>query len=116
MVAITSDSGCVAYDTVNIQVIPVHEVFVPNVFAPNGSGVNNVLQVFGNKEAWKYFEMSIFDRWGEEVYETHDANFSWDGTYKGRLLPQAVYVYQVHLVYLDDFSDKLYTGSITLLR
>ena len=112
----TSDSGCVANDRVNITVIPEHIIFIPNVFTPNGDGNNDFFEVFGNKEAWKQFEVQVFDRWGEMVYESHDMNFKWNGVYKGKDLMPAVFVYQIHITYLDNYTDKLYKGSVTLVR
>jgi len=112
----TSDSGCVASDKVVINVVPDYSIFIPNVFTPNGDGNNDFFEVFGNKKAWKQFEVQVFNRWGEKVYESGDMNFKWDGVYKGQPSPQAVYVYQIHLVYLDNYTDKLYKGSVTLVR
>ena len=116
IVTATSDSGCVANDRVNITVVPKYVTFIPNVFTPNSDGANDFFEVFGNKEAWKQFEVQVFDRWGEKVYESNDMNFKWDGIYKGTLLTPAVFVYQVRVVYLDNYTDKLYKGSVTLVR
>lgn len=112
----TSDSGCIADDRVNITVIPKYVVFIPNVFTPNQDGANDYFEVFGNKEAWKQFEVQIYDRWGEKVYDSNDMNFKWDGIYKGRLLQPAVFVYVIRIVYLDNYTDKIYKGSVTLVR
>ena len=111
-----SDSGCVASDKVTITVVPAYDIFIPNVFTPNGDGNNDFFEVFGNKKAWKQFEVQVFNRWGEKVYESNDMNFKWDGIFRGKTAPQSVYVYQVHLVYLDNYTDKLYKGSVTLVR
>jgi len=111
-----SDSGCVANDRVNITVIPKYVIFIPNVFTPNGDGNNDFFEVFGNKEAWKQFEVQVFDRWGEKVYDSNDMNFKWDGVYKGKIMQPAVFVYQIRVVYIDNYTDKLYKGSVTLLR
>ena len=43
-------------------------------------------------------------------------NFTWDGQFKGNPAAMGVYVYELHLVYLDDHTEKLFTGSLTLLR
>jgi gliding motility-associated-like protein len=91
-------------------------IFIPNVFTPNGDGNNDFFEVFGNKEAWKQFEVQVFDRWGEKVYESFDMNFKWDGTFKGKDMMPAVFVYQIHITYLDNYTDKLYKGSVTLVR
>jgi gliding motility-associated-like protein len=113
---VTSDSGCVASGYVNITVIPKHVIFIPDVFTPNGDGNNDYFEVYGNKAAWKQFEVKIFDRIGEKVYESNDMNFKWDGTFKGKPCNPAVFVYLIDVVYIDDVPDKLYKGSITLLR
>ena len=60
--------------------------------------------------------MQIFDRIGEKVFETTDMNFKWDGNYRGKPLPPGVYVYTLRVVYTDNHTDKLFKGSITLLR
>ncbi len=112
----TSDSGCVASDRVNITVIPKYVIFIPNVFTPNGDGANDFFEVFGNKDAWKQFEVQVFNRWGELVYESNDMNFKWDGVYKSTNAPPAVYVYVVHITYIDNYTDKIYKGSVTLVR
>jgi gliding motility-associated-like protein len=54
---------------------------------------NDYFEVFGNKQAWKQFEVQVFNRIGEKVYESNDMNFKWDGTYKGVLINPTVLVY-----------------------
>lgn len=115
-VTVTSDSGCVAWDSVRITVIPTYEIFVPNVFTPNGDGANDYFEVFGNKDSWKQFNIMVFNRWGEKVYESNDMNFKWDGTFKGVVLTPAVFVYTVSLVFLDNYVPEIYKGSVTLMR
>lgn len=110
------DKGCKAKAEVQVIVIPVYDIFIPNAFTPNGDGNNDYFEVYGNKTAWKQFEVKIFDRIGEMVFESDNMNFKWDGTYKGKVMPPAVYVYTVSVVYIDNHTDKLYKGSFTLLR
>ncbi len=112
----TDVNGCIATDTVRVNVIPAYTVFIPNAFTPNGDGANDYFEVFGNKEAWKQFDVKVFDRWGEKVYENSDMNFKWNGVYKDRLLNPAVFVYTVKVVYIDNYSEKLFTGTVTLIR
>lgn len=112
----TDVNGCIAYDTVRINVVPKYVVFVPNVFTPNGDGANDYFEVFGNKDAWKQFNVQVFNRIGEKVYESNDMNFKWDGTFKGVLQNPAVFVYLVKVVYIDNYSEELFKGSVTLLR
>jgi gliding motility-associated-like protein len=111
----TSDSGCVASSEVLITVIPQDQFYVPNAFTPNGNGINDVWEVFGNKKVWKYIEVEIYDRWGEKIFQSNDLNMYWDGKYKGNLVEPGVYVYTLKLTFIDGYtvSNK---GSITVIR
>ena len=115
-VVATTDKGCVDTAAIFIWVNGEREVFIPNVFTPDGNGTNDYFEVFGNKEAWKFFSVQIFDRIGEKVYDSNDMNFKWDGTYKGKKLNPGVLVYTVNVTYLDNYTEKLFKGSVTLIR
>src|ERR1051326_1980703 len=114
-VVYVTENGCTSTDTVVIDVIfPPLDIFVPNAFTPDGNGVNDVLQVslLGVAD----FEMHIFDRWGEEIYNWKGLNGSWDGTYKGRRVQEGVYVYLWHAVPSDlRYSPMEGTGTITVI-
>jgi len=65
-------------------------------------------------------EMSIFDRWGEEVWRgvnlpLNDFNSGWDGTFRGEPMNQGVFVYQANIGFIDGVN-LLFKGDITLLR
>ena len=115
-VSVVSDSGCTAVDSILVNVVPFYNIFIPNVFTPNGDGNNDEFQVFGQKSDWKEFNIKMFDRWGEKVFESNDMNFLWNGMYKGKPLPMQVLVYEVHLTFLDNHTAQLYKGSVTLVR
>jgi len=112
----TSDKGCVANSAITVEVIPTYNVYIPNVFTPNGDGKNDYFEVYGDKSIWKFFTVQLYDRWGEKVFESSDMNFEWDGTFKGKPLAPSVYVYEIRIVFIDNHTDKLYKGSVTLLR
>jgi gliding motility-associated-like protein len=112
----TDTNGCIAQDTVSIKVIADYNIFTPNAFTPNGDGNNDYLQIFGNLAGVKKFDLMIFNRWGEKVYETTDVNFQWDGTFKGALIEPSVLVYVMKIVHLDGYNQKVFKGSITILR
>ncbi len=88
-------------------------VFVANVFSPNGDGFNDFL--FARGKAIDEIHFTIFDRWGEKVFETTNVNIGWDGTYKGEQLNTAVFVYIVQGKFKngDPINKK---GNFTLLR
>jgi gliding motility-associated-like protein len=106
--------GCA--DTASIIVIVKrdYEIFVPNIFSPNGDGVNDVFQPldFG---AAKIFNMKIFNRWGELIYETSDIKEPCDGTYKHKLQDVGVYTYYIIGEFLNTDPFKK-TGTVTLVR
>lgn len=88
-------------------------IFVPSAFTPNNDGENDVLFVRGNPIDEVYF--AIYNRWGEQVFETNSKDIGWDGTYQGKELPPDVFGYYLEVRCLDgeQFFKK---GNITLLR
>jgi gliding motility-associated-like protein len=75
------------------EVVPTMSLYVPDAFTPNGDGINDTFGISG--EAVKTFDMRIYDRWGELLFESENASTQWDGNYKGKKVPQGVYVYQL---------------------
>ena len=114
-VYVTDSNGCKASAEVLVQVNTVYNVFVPNAFSPNGDGNNDEFQIFGDIGTINYLQLTIFNRWGELVFETGDSNFKWDGNYKGQPAPQGVYIYVMQTVFSDG-SKQDFKGSVTLLR
>jgi gliding motility-associated-like protein len=107
---------CTASNKVNVTVIPNYDVYIPNAFTPDGNGVNDVFEMFGNKKALQYLDVKIFNRIGEKVFESNDIDFKWDGTYKGVLQQPGVYVYTINTVFIDGERKEIYKGGITLIR
>jgi gliding motility-associated-like protein len=100
--------------TYKITVLPLNrDVFVPNVFSPNGDGRNDQLLVFGNYIT--KLEMRIFNQWGEMIKVITNPATGWDGTHKGKAQPVGVYVYTLRAT-LADGTEVNKKGSITLVR
>ncbi len=117
LVVATNQDGCVGTSSFVVTVIPNYDIFIPNAFTPiNGDGVNDYWQIFGNIPAIKQVEVMVFNRIGEKVFESTDINFKWDGTYIGIAAPPGVYSYVAKFVWLNNYSDARYKGTITLLR
>ena len=89
------------------------DIFVPNVFSPNGDGKNDVLMVYGNYI--DKIQLRIFNQWGQQIYIINSREKGWDGTHRGKAQPVGVYVYELQAVMTDGRTVKL-KGSITLLR
>lgn len=109
-------NGCKAVDSVTVFVNKTYNLYVPNAFTPNGNGVNDYFQIYGDTLSWKLVEVEIFNRWGEKIFESHDIDFKWDGTYKGQLQEPNVYVYIINVTFVDGHSTGTLKGSLTLIR
>ncbi len=90
------------------------DIWVPNAFTPNGDGMNDVFRVLGNTGRMEQFSLSIFNRWGERMFQTHDRNQGWDGIYKGGGALMGTYVYM--LEYSIAGKPVLQKGNFHLLR
>lgn len=112
-----SKNSCVGSDTVTIYVYEPkcgkNDVYVPNIFTPNGDGKNDVMLVRGNNITDLYF--AIYDRWGELVFETKDQSIGWKGEYKTQSADPAVFAYylKVKCAGGDEYFEK---GNITVMR
>ena len=108
--------SCIASDTVTIYVTRDLAAFMPTVFTPNGDGKNDFFAFYGNKPAIKQMNVKIFNRIGEKVFESDDLEFKWDGYFKGILQNPGVYVYTMQLTFVDNYTEEIRRGSITLIR
>ncbi|MFT7588681.1 MAG: gliding motility-associated-like protein, partial [Limisphaerales bacterium] len=95
---------CIETDVIGVN--------VAGGLSPNGDGINETWLVAGLHE-WPNHDISIFNRWGNEIYQSNAYQNNWDGTYKGELLPAGTYFY---IITLDpsDPSTAVFNGSITL--
>lgn len=89
------------------------EIFVPNVFTPNGDGKNDVLYVYGNYVATIQFR--IFNQWGQLIFVSDNISNGWDGAYKGQQQPVGVYAYVLKVVLQDGVVINK-KGAINLIR
>ncbi len=121
---VTDGHGCSDQAENMVTVTPVYDITIPNVFTPNPNGSNggsydpndlsnDVFYPF--IRFVKDFNMRIFNRWGELVFESDDIRVGWDGYYRGHISPQDVYVYQLWVRFTDN-KEMQRTGDLTLLR
>ena len=114
-----SEFGCL--DTSSMNVIVESEVilYAPNTFTPDGDQYNEEWRVFIEGVDIQDFELLIFDRWGELIWESRDPAASWDGTYgaaNADRVPVGTYVWQIRTS--DAFTDKRYEwqGHVTVIK
>jgi gliding motility-associated-like protein len=95
-------------------------VYLPNVFTPNGDGINDKFIVYSSNEINMIDRLRIYDRWGELLFELsnfppNDPLYGWDGNHDGLKMMPAVFVYTVE--WTDYTGEKhLEKGDVTLLR
>ncbi len=102
-----------ASDTIEISQI-FCDIWVPNVFTPNGDGLNDVFRVLGNLGRIQGFGLSIYNRWGERIFHTSDKMQGWDGLHKGGKALMGTYVYM--LEYSFEGKPFLLKGNFVLIR
>ncbi|MFN5619728.1 MAG: CotH kinase family protein [Flavobacteriales bacterium] len=93
-------------------------VYVPNSFSPNGDGLNDVFQIVGNALDVDLFELTIFDRWGQQVFYSTDPKEAWlgefnDGQY---YVGTSYYQYRLKVKSVFDVEAKELTGAIQIIR
>jgi gliding motility-associated-like protein len=112
-VIVVDSNGCTATDEVSVIIDFENVIFVPNIFSPNGDGHNDIVYVRGQGIASLNF--FIYDRWGEKVFETQSLDNGWDGTFRGKKMNSAVFVYYLQATFIDG-SEVTQKGDITLIR
>ncbi len=104
--------GCADFDTVCVTVTKDWDVFIPNTFTPNSDNVNDIFIPVGY--GISEIHLTVFDRWGTQIFKTHGDAVGWDGANKGKICEQGVYVYQVDITAMSGAKAKR-TGHVTLL-
>ena len=113
---VKNKDGCFDSTFVTVDVTPINTIFLPNAFLPATQGENEAFGPVGNGFGIVSYSMSIFDRYGEEVFKTTDFNERWDGTTRsGKNLPNGNYAVKVRIEGPRGSTKELY-GSALLLR
>jgi gliding motility-associated-like protein len=88
---------------------------IPTGFTPNGDGLNDDFKPLGPAEYSTEYQMTIWNRWGQEVFRSTDPLLGWDGRYKGTEATTGVYAYVI--TYKNIYNEaKLAKGNVTLTR
>lgn len=93
---IVNVNGCRDSATDQIAVLapePETEFFIPNTFTPNDDGVNDFFRI--SVQGNPVFYISIYNRWGQKLFESGDSKFQWSGKFQGQDCPDGVYTYQI---------------------
>jgi gliding motility-associated-like protein len=117
-ITVASIDGCIASDSLTVFLDHETSIYVPNVFSPNGDQVNDRLIVFAEVHISSIAAFTIFDRWGNLVYQEHhfppnDPQYGWDGTMNGKGFDPAVFTYKLEVVVNGE--RQVSYGNVTLL-
>ena len=121
---VANAQGCTSSVARMIEVLADHQIAIPNAFTPNPAGPNggywnrNDLSndvFFPLASDLSEYELVIFNRWGEVLFESRDPRMGWDGYHRDRLCPADGYVYRINATFTD--GQRLSrTGPFTLIR
>jgi gliding motility-associated-like protein len=114
VITTTGSNGCTATDTVLVFITDLdQEIWVPNIFSPNGDGNNDFFFVRG--DGLNGFNLKIFNRWGEMIFESIAQTTPWDGTQNGRKVDSGVYVYMI--TYTDvSGTEQVISGNVMVVQ
>ncbi len=106
-------SGCYYSDSIRIKSICKPRLYIPDAFTPDGNGLNDVFKPYAL--SLQNYHMTIYNRWGERIFETYSTNEGWDGTFNGKEATPDIYIY---IIDAKDLQNKriVQKGILTLVR
>ncbi|HZV43143.1 MAG TPA: gliding motility-associated C-terminal domain-containing protein, partial [Saprospiraceae bacterium] len=119
-ISVSNSQGCSDQDSVVVFIQKNVDIYIPNVFSPNGDGINDRLLISAASDVEEIESMEIFDRWGNLVFAAKnflpgDPTNSWDGKRDGVTLNPAVFAYKM-MARFKDGRREVRNGDITLVR
>jgi gliding motility-associated-like protein len=117
---IVEENGCFSlpYDyNVAIQDCPLELIYIPNTFTPDGDEFNqNFLPIMTEGFDPYDYNMIIFNRWGETVFESSNHLFGWDGSYNGKSCQEGTYIWRIEYGVPENDKRVVKHGHLTLIR
>jgi gliding motility-associated-like protein len=111
--SVTYNNGCLVTDSASILAKPNDLIGIPDAFTPNGDNMNPEFKILATSV--KSFRMTIYDRWGQQVFAANDITQGWDGTFKGTPQPTGMYTYFFSLTYINGKVVNK-EGTLSLFR
>jgi len=114
------ERGCYIKKSISYIVVRKRDFYIPNVFSPNGDGLNDTWTLFTDSDVKELPLVEVYTRWGELVFrkehvQPNDASVGWDGRFKEQDLNPGVYVYHIEILYGDDLRDNI-AGDVTIVK
>jgi gliding motility-associated-like protein len=114
----TNTEGC--FDTYTFPLLIENNLlfFMPNAFTPDGNEFNQTFEpVFSPGFDPFNYQLSIYNRWGELLFESYDMEIGWDGTGKnGLLVTSGTYVWKILVGVTGIYDQKIFHGHVNVIR
>ena len=116
-VEVTDTNNCSFIDEINLSPGCGHDIFIPTAFSPNGDGVNDIYNIVPFNELLS-FDIQIFSRWGQLLFESTDINSGWDGTHNNISSEIGTYIFKIiyQVETLEGPAEYTRGGTVVLLR
>ena len=117
IVKIIDINGCERSDSVKVTVPKLcGDIFVPDAFSPNGDPNNEKFYVRQSPPCTLEMNLRVFNRWGQQVFESRELNIGWDGTFNGTVLLDDVFFYIVNITPSNGEQPVVKKGCVSLIR
>jgi len=119
-ISISNSQGCSDQDSIVVIIEKNVDIYIPNVFSPNGDGTNDRLLISAASEVEEIESMEIFDRWGNLVFAVKnflpgDPTYAWDGKMRGTEMNPGVFAYKM-MARFKDGRREVRNGDVALVR
>jgi len=117
---IVDEYGSETEDEMRVIVKKEEQVFVPNIFSPNGDNINDFFFPKTGPGVKSILKIDVYDRWGGMMiensnFDSNDPSMGWDGTCNGALVNPGVFVFIIDVEFIDG-TTEVYSGDITIVR
>jgi gliding motility-associated-like protein len=116
-VMVTDVNGCIGSDEVNLWAL--QDLALPNAFTPDGDAINDEFKPSYYSYTLSNYNLIVFNRWGEKIFESSDPDLGWDGTFQGTACQEGSYIWIIRYNTGQAVSDQSLIemrGVVTLLR
>jgi gliding motility-associated-like protein len=113
---VTTAEGCSDSITLEIEIVPDIILYVPNTFTPDDDEHNQNWSIHIDGIDFENFQLVLYNRWGELIWETRDADAKWNGTYNDRIVPNGTYIWKISFKEKDNDGRKYYAGFVNVIK
>jgi len=113
---VTTAQGCSDSISLPLEIIPDIVFYVPNTFTPDNDEHNQTWKFYVEGIDEMGFHLTVYNRWGETIWETYDTKGEWDGQYGGQIVPPGIYTWSAWYRERENDGKKIRQGFIQVLR